>query len=57
MLFRSAALGALIFGMTKQGIPAAQWDNDWYKLFLGVMLLGAALLNSVVRRRASGESE
>ena len=51
-----AALGALIFGMTKQGIPAAQWDNDWYKLFLGVMLLGAALLNSVVRRRASGES-
>ena len=49
------ALGALIFGMTKQGIPAAQWDNDWYKLFLGVMLLGATVLNSVVRRRASGD--
>jgi len=52
-----AALGALIFGMTKQGIPAAQWDNDWYKLFLGVMLLGATVLNSVVRRRVSGDRE
>ncbi len=51
-----AALGALIFGMTKQGIPAAQWDNDWYKLFLGVMLLGATVLNNVVRARASGDS-
>ena len=49
-----AALGALIFGMTKQGIPAAQWDNDWYKLFLGVMLLAATVLNTVVRRRATG---
>jgi simple sugar transport system permease protein len=49
-----AALGALIFGMTKQGIPAAQWDNDWYKLFLGVMLLGATVLNTAVRRRATG---
>jgi simple sugar transport system permease protein len=52
-----AALGALIFGMTKQGIPAAQWDNDWYKLFLGVMLLGATVLNNVVRRRASGDRD
>jgi simple sugar transport system permease protein len=52
-----AALGALIFGMTKQGIPAAQWDNDWYKLFLGVMLLAATLLNSWVRRRATGERD
>jgi simple sugar transport system permease protein len=49
-----AALGALIFGMTKQGIPAAQWDNDWYKLFLGVMLLAATVLNTAVRRRATG---
>jgi simple sugar transport system permease protein len=45
---------ALIFGMTKQGIPAAQWDNDWYKLFLGVMLLAATVLNTLVRRRATG---
>lgn len=52
-----AALGALIFGMTKQGIPAAQWDNDWYKLFLGLMLLSATVLNSVVRRRASGDRD
>lgn len=49
-----AALGALIFGMTKQGIPAAQWDNDWYKLFLGVMLLAATVLNTMVRQRATG---
>ncbi|HEY0636566.1 MAG TPA: ABC transporter permease, partial [Pseudonocardiaceae bacterium] len=52
-----AALGALIFGMTKQGIPAAQWDNDWYKLFLGVMLLAATVLNTLVRRRATGVRE
>jgi simple sugar transport system permease protein len=47
-----AAIGALIFGMAKQGIVFAQWDNDWFKLFLGVLLLLATLLNHYVRRRA-----
>ncbi|WP_241152931.1 ABC transporter permease [Neoactinobaculum massilliense] len=48
------ALGALIFGLVKQGIPAAQWDYDWYKLFLGVMLLAATIVNEKVRRSAQG---
>jgi simple sugar transport system permease protein len=47
-----AALGALIYGMTNQGIVYAGWDNNWLKAFLGVMLLGAVLLNEWVRKRA-----
>ena len=47
-----SALGAAIFGMTSKGIVYAQWDPDWFKFFLGAMLLLAALLNSWVRRRA-----
>jgi simple sugar transport system permease protein len=46
-----AALGALIYGMTRQGIPYAGWDSDWLKAFLGVMLLAAVLVNDWVRRR------
>jgi simple sugar transport system permease protein len=47
-----AALGALIYGMTLQGIVFAQWDNNWLKAFLGVMLLGAVLVNNWIRQRA-----
>ncbi|WP_326799236.1 ABC transporter permease [Streptomyces sp. NBC_01808] len=47
-----AAIGALIFGMAKQGIVYAQWDSDWFWFFLGAMLLLATILNSWVRKRA-----
>jgi simple sugar transport system permease protein len=47
-----AAIGAFIFGMTTQGIVYAGWNPDWFKFFLGALLLGAILLNSWVRRRA-----
>ncbi|HKE18205.1 MAG TPA: ABC transporter permease [Kofleriaceae bacterium] len=47
-----AAIGALIFGMARQGIVFAGWDSDWFQLFLGVLLLSATLLNHYVRRRA-----
>jgi simple sugar transport system permease protein len=47
-----AAIGALIFGMTQQGIVYARWENDWFQLFLGVLLLGAVLINNAFRRRA-----
>lgn len=47
-----AALGALIYGMTLQGIVFAQWDNNWLKSFLGAMLLGAVLVNNWIRRSA-----
>jgi simple sugar transport system permease protein len=52
-----AAIGALIFGMTKQGIVYANWDSDWFKFFLGLMLLGATLVNTFVRRRAMRSRE
>ncbi|SEP78788.1 monosaccharide ABC transporter membrane protein, CUT2 family [Lentzea xinjiangensis] len=47
-----AAIGALIFGMARQGIVYAGWNSDWFQLFLGVMLLAAVLVNNVLRRRA-----
>jgi simple sugar transport system permease protein len=47
-----AALGALIFGMTRTGITFAGWDTDWFFSFLGAMLLLAVLVNNYVRRKA-----
>jgi len=47
-----ASLGALIFGMTSQGIVYVGWDADWFKFFLGAMLLLAVLANRLVRRYA-----
>jgi simple sugar transport system permease protein len=47
-----ATFGALIFGMTQQGIVYAGWDADWFKFFLGAMLLLAVLANQLVRRYA-----
>ena len=47
-----AALGALIYGMVNQGIVYSGWDNNWLRAFLGVMLLGAVLLNEWVRKKA-----
>ncbi|PRQ11614.1 ribose ABC transporter permease [Corynebacterium sp. 13CS0277] len=42
------AIGALIFGMTNQGIVYAGWNPDWFKFFLGIMLLFAVLTNTQV---------
>ena len=47
-----ASLGALMFGMTQLGINYASWNPDWFKAFLGVMLLAATLLNTYVKRKA-----
>jgi simple sugar transport system permease protein len=47
-----AAIGALIFGMANQGIVYAHWNSDWFKLFLGIMLLAAVLVNNGFRARA-----
>lgn len=47
-----AALGALIYGMVGQGIVYAGWDSDWLYTFLGVMLLGAVMVNNWVKSRA-----
>ncbi|MFJ6561270.1 ABC transporter permease [Streptomyces sp. NPDC091412] len=45
--------GAFMFGMVNQGIVYAGWNPDWFKAFLGVMLLGAVLINLWVRRTAT----
>jgi simple sugar transport system permease protein len=47
-----ASLGALVFGMTQQGIVYLRWDADWFYFFLGAMLLLAVLANRLVRRYA-----
>ncbi|MGY0057425.1 ABC transporter permease [Streptomyces sp. LZ34] len=47
-----AAVGAFIFGMANKGIVYAQWSADWFKFFLGAMLLLATMLNWWVRKRA-----
>jgi simple sugar transport system permease protein len=48
-----SAIGAFIFGMTSQGIVYAGWDADWFKFFLGAMLLIAVVMNAYVRKLAS----
>ena len=47
------ALGAFIFGMTQQGIVFAGWDPNWFKAFLGVMLLLAVAVNLSVKKFAT----
>ena len=48
------AIGALIFGMTNQGIVYAGWNPDWFKFFLGAMLLFAVLVNSSFGKITTG---
>lgn len=50
-----AGFGALIFGMTSNGIVYAQWDPDWFKFFLGAMLLIATVVNFYVKQRAEAK--
>jgi simple sugar transport system permease protein len=47
-----ASIGALIFGMTQLGINYAGWNPDWFKTFLGVMLLLATVVNVYVKLKA-----
>ena len=51
------ASGALIFGMTNQGIVYAGWNPDWFKFFLGAMLLFAVLVNSSFGKITTGRQE
>jgi simple sugar transport system permease protein len=44
------AIGAFIFGMTSLCIVYAGWDPNWFKAFLGIMLLLAVLVNLYVKR-------
>jgi simple sugar transport system permease protein len=44
------AIGAFIFGMTSLGIVYAGWDPNWFRAFLGVMLLLAVGVNMYIKR-------
>ena len=48
-----ASLGALIMAVSKNGIPAAQWNQDGRFIFLGAVLLVAVLVNNFVRKKAN----
>ncbi|MEV4641862.1 ABC transporter permease [Actinoplanes sp. NPDC049548] len=47
------AIGAFIFGMTSLGIVYAGWDPNWFRAFLGVMLLLAVLVNLYIKRMST----
>ena len=47
------AFGSFIFGMVSQGIVFAGWDPNWFKAFLGVMLLLAVAVNLYIRKLSS----
>jgi len=48
-----ACLGALIFGVVQMGIFFTGIDSDWFRVFLGVMLLAAVLFNNYIRKRVT----
>ena len=48
-----AMFGSLIFGTAQMGIFYTGIDTDWFKAFMGVMLLIAVLFNNYVRKRAT----
>jgi len=43
------AIGACIFGMTNLCIVYAGWDPNWFRAFLGVMLL-LAMINFPIKK-------
>jgi len=50
-----AALGALIFGVVQQGLFFANVESSLFRVFLGVILLLAVILNTYIRRLITGE--
>ncbi|MEO0760501.1 MAG: ABC transporter permease [Pseudomonadota bacterium] len=50
-----AFFGAIIFGMVVIGLTYTDFDQDWFKVFLGGMLLLAVVFNNAVRKRVTGE--
>lgn len=47
-----AAVGALTFAMVQQGVIVTGVDGDWFKVFVGVILVLAVIFNNYVRQRA-----
>ena len=47
-----AAVGALIFAMVQQGIIITGVDGDWFKVFVGGILIVAVIFNNFIRQQA-----
>ncbi|WP_309083892.1 ABC transporter permease [Chelativorans sp.] len=50
-----AALGALVFGVVQQGLFFAGVESSLFRVFLGIILLLAVVLNTYIRRLITGE--
>ena len=48
-----AAFGAIIFGTVSMGIFYTDVDTDWFKVFLGAMMLIAVIFNNYIRRKVT----
>jgi len=51
-----AMFGAMIFGLVQMGIFFTGIDTDWFKVFLGIVILIAVLVNNYIRAKALGEA-
>ena len=51
-----ATFGALIFGLVQMGIFYTGIDTDWFKVFLGLVILVAVLVNNYIRAKALGRA-
>ncbi|MCF6326644.1 MAG: ABC transporter permease [Devosiaceae bacterium] len=50
-----AFFGSIIFGMVVIGLTYTDFDQDWFQVFLGGMLLLAVIFNNMIRKRVTGE--
>ena len=50
-----AFFGSIIFGMVVIGLTYTDFDQDWFQVFLGAMLLMAVIFNNMIRKRVTGE--
>ena len=50
-----AVFGAIIFGLVMIGLTYTDFDQKWFQVFLGGMLLLAVLFNNAIRKRVTGE--
>ena len=50
-----ACFGSIIFGMVVIGLTYTNFDQDWFQVFLGSMLLIAVIFNNYIRKQATGE--
>jgi simple sugar transport system permease protein len=49
-----ASLGAVIFGVVQMGIFYTGVNTDWFRVFLGIMLLLAVIFNNYIRKIVTG---